>query len=325
MPLNLQKMQALRNTFDFNEIIGKSPALRKTLEIVSQVADTHSNILIQGESGTGKELVARALHLNSSRRNKPFIIVNSGAIPESLLESELFGYKPGAFTGAKHSKPGKFELADGGTLFLDEIGDMSPFLQCKILRAVQNYQIERLGGTHAISVDVRILAATNRDLRELIKKGMFRQDLYYRLNIMRINLPPLRERIEDIPLLAYYFLKRYNKREQKEIHNISLEALEILQTYHWPGNIRELENVIERSVILCHDKTIAVQHLPREIIGAGTVPLVDYQNFHAAVKEFKKLLIIRTLQQTKNKAEAARRLRLNRTYFFKLLHQLGIE
>ena len=325
MPINMQKMQVLRDAYEFNDIIGKSPALRKTLEIISQVADTHSNILIQGESGTGKELVARALHANSRRKNKSFIIVNSGAIPENLLESELFGYEPGAFTGAKHSKPGKFELAHGGTLFLDEIGDMSPFLQCKILRAVQSCQIERLGSTETISVDVRILAATNRDLRKLVKQGMFRQDLYYRLNIIKINVSPLRERIEDIPLLAYYFLKRYSKREHKQIRDISLAALQVLQTYDWPGNVRELENVIERAVILCHDKIIDVRHLPREIIGPVSNPSSGCQKYHAAVDEFKKLLIKRTLKQTKSKAEAARKLGLNRTYFFKLLHQFGIE
>ncbi len=317
---------ALRDEYCFKEIIGNSQAITRILKIISEVADTKSNVLIQGESGTGKELVARAIHVNSSRRKKPFVTVNSGAIPETLLESELFGYQAGAFTGAKGSKSGKFELADGGTLFLDEIGDMSPFLQCKILRAVQYRTIERLGGVQTIPVDVRILAATHKNLYASMKEGTFRQDLFYRLNIINIALPPLRERLEDIPVLANHFLTRYNKREGKTIGKFSLRALEILQTYAWPGNVRELENVVERAVILCHDTVVDVHHLPRELLGNQKTPVRGYKNYHRAVAEFKKLLITRTLQETDNcKAEAARLLGLNRTYFFKLLDQLGMK
>lgn len=320
-------MERLRASYEFSHIIGKSTGLRTVLETIAQVADTHANVLIQGESGTGKELVAQAIHFNSSRREQPFIVVNAGAIPENLLESELFGYEKGAFTGAMNSKPGKFELADGGTIFLDEIADMSPQLQGKILRTIQNREIERLGGTRVIPVDVRILAATNKDLLRLIKQGKFRKELYYRLNIVNIALPALRERKEDIPLLANHFLKKYADREHKNIQAISFQALEILETYNWPGNVRELENVIERAVILCHEKEIGVVHLPREIVGLEPLEMKEHHHdFTEAVNEFKKLLVLRTLQETgNNKAEAARRLSLNRTYFFRLLEQLEIR
>ncbi|MBD3340125.1 MAG: hypothetical protein GF353_13505 [Candidatus Lokiarchaeota archaeon] len=307
-------------------IIGKSPKLKKELRMVTEVSDTQSNVLIQGESGTGKELIARAIHSNSSREGKPFVVVNSGAIPENLLESELFGYEKGAFTGARELKPGKFELANEGTMFLDEIGDMAPFLQCKILRALQQQEIERLGSTETIHVNVRIVSATNKNLLKLIKQGMFRRDLFYRLNTIRINLPPLRERLEDIPILADYFLKYFSKREQKEIKKISTRVLGILQTYKWPGNVRELENVIERAVILCHDKTIDIEHLPPEIVSHENGELKSKCNFVQAVNEFKKLLIRRTLNDVDgNKAEAARQLGLNRSYFFKLLKDFKLQ
>lgn len=320
-----QLMDRLRESHKFSGIVGKSPELRTVLETIAQIADTQAYVLIQGESGTGKELIAKAIHFNSSRRDHPFIVVNAGAIPETLLESELFGYEKGAFTGATGAKPGKFELATGGTLFLDEIGDMSPSLQGKILRAIQNQEIERLGGTKVIPVNVRIVAATNKDLHALMKQGKFRQELYYRLNIVNICLPPLRERKEDIALLANYFLKHYAARERQDVQRISLQALQVLETYNWPGNVRELENVIERAVILCRGKEIGLAHLPREIVGVALPTTKRHHDFTEAVTEFKKLLVLRTLQETgNNKAEAARRLHLNRTYFFSLLKKLGI-
>jgi len=323
---NTRLMQRLRMTHEFSHIIGKSPGLRNVLETIAQVADTQANVLIQGESGTGKELIAHAIHCNGSRRDKPFVVVNASAIPETLLESELFGYEKGAFTGATTSKQGKFELANPGTIFLDEIGDMPLALQGKILRTIQNHEIEHLGGTRVIPIDVRILAATNKILPQMIEQGKFREELYYRLNIVSIFLPPLRERQEDIPLLAHYFLQKYREREKKNIDTISLQALEMMELYDWPGNVRELENVIERAVILCKERKIDVVHLPREIIGANIPELAHHQRFSDAVHEFKKLLILNTLQKThNNKAEAARRLGLNRTYFFKLLDQLGIK
>ncbi len=318
-------MEKLRSTYNFSDIIGNSRELKNVLETIAEVADTQANILIQGESGTGKELVAQAIHRNSSRRGKSFVTVNAGAIPDCLLESELFGYEKGAFTGAVTAKPGKFELANGGTLFLDEIGDMSILLQAKLLRAIQDREIEHLGGTQLIPVNVRLLSATNKNLHSLIREKKFRQDLYYRLNVVNIFIPPLRERKDDIPILANHFIKKYAAREQKLVQGLTLQALQILEAYNWPGNVRELENVFERAVILCHEKEIDVNHLPREIAGLNGFEIRKYHNFTEAVNEFKRLLILRTLQETGNKkAEAARRLGLNRTYFFKLLKRLRI-
>jgi transcriptional regulator with PAS, ATPase and Fis domain len=319
-------LEKLRSEYEFSLLVGSSRSLTEVLEVIAQVADTQATVLIQGESGTGKELVAKTIHLNSSRREKSFVVVNAGAIPENLLESELFGYEKGAFTGATVTKPGKFELANGGTIFLDEIGDMSPFLQAKILRTIQTRENEHLGGTRVMPLDVRILAATNKSLLPLITQGKFREELYYRLNIVNIHIPALRERTQDIPVLAEFFLTKYAEREHKKIKTICLPALEVLETYGWPGNVRELENVIEHAVILCHETRICVPHLPKEIVGPIMPDIKEVENFYEAVHEFKRLLIVRTLQDTNNnKAEAARRLGLNRTYLFKLLEQLGIR
>lgn len=247
---------------DFSEIIGDSPEMQKTFRFVAQVAPSDSTVLILGETGTGKELIARAIHNNSPRKGKPMIKVNCAALPASLIESELFGHERGSFTGAFERRIGKFEMANNGTLFLDEIGDMPPELQVKLLRALQEKEIERLGGKGTIHVNVRIIAATNRDLEKEMEEGRFRCDLFYRLNIFPIELPPLRDRREDIPLLAAHFVRLLSKKSGKEIMTLSDLALQELMRYRWPGNIRELEHLIERSVLLCTGNTLKQIHLP---------------------------------------------------------------
>jgi nitrogen regulation protein NR(I) len=246
-------------------LIGSSPAMHQLYEVIARVADTPSTVLLTGESGTGKELVAKALHRLSSRCDAPFIKINCAAIPETLIESELFGHEKGAFTGATSSKPGRFELAHGGTLLLDEVGEIPPPMQVKLLRALQESEFERVGGVKTIRVDVRLIAATNRDLEEQIAEGEFREDLYYRLNVVPIRMSPLRERGEDVPELARYFLGRFNTKLKRDIRGFDQEAMEALGSYEWPGNIRELENVIERMVLFCDGDRIGLDEVPAEI------------------------------------------------------------
>ncbi len=253
--------------YDVEGIVAADSAMLELLDSVHRVAPTNATVLIYGESGTGKELVARALHALSQRADEPFVSVSAGALPETLLESELFGYEKGAFTGAMAAKPGRFELANGGTLFLDEIGDISLATQVKLLRVLQEREFERLGGTRTIEVDVRVIAATNQDLQQLISDGMFREDLYYRLNVVPLQIPPLRQRMSDIPLLVAHFLEKLNAGERK----ISSEAMEALATYRWPGNIRELENTIERILILAPGDVVTLADLPAEVrLGASS-------------------------------------------------------
>lgn len=251
----------MHDRFTFGSMIGRSAAMQQVMALLEQIADTDASVLITGETGTGKEMVARALHQHSRRAHKPFIGVNCAALTESLLESELFGHEKGAFTGALAQKPGRFERADGGTLFLDEIGSMSPALQAKLLRVLQERHFERVGGTETISVDIRLIAATNTELKQAIKDGLFREDLYYRLNVIPVHLPPLRERAGDIPLLAQHFVEKHTERLRKPAPELSPAAAELLMARNWPGNVRELENVIERAVILCREGTIHAQHL----------------------------------------------------------------
>src|SRR6185369_14559234 len=254
-------------------LVGDSPEIRKVYGIIEKVADTPSTVLISGESGTGKELIARALHENSTRHAGPFIKINCAAIPKTLMESELFGYEKGAFTGAVGAKPGRFELAHGGTLFLDEIGEIPVEMQVKLLRVLQESEFERVGGIKTIKVDVRLVTATNRDLLQEIAAGAFREDLFYRLNVVPIHIPPLRERREDIPLLADHFIAKFNDRLKKQIASIAPEAVERLVSYHWPGNIRELENLMERTMLFCEAPAIRVSDLPPEINGiTGVAP-----------------------------------------------------
>jgi DNA-binding NtrC family response regulator len=244
-----------------HNIIGKSAPMQRIYDLIDQIADDNVSVMITGETGTGKELVAKALHYNSRRKNGPFIAVNCAALPETLLESELFGHEKGAFTGAVKQKIGRFEMADGGTLFLDEVGDIPLQTQVKLLRVLQERAIERVGGTNSIKTDIRLLSATNIVLEQALQQGRFRQDLFFRLNVMPINMPPLRERIEDIPLLIDFFIQKFMDKKNGMVKQISKTAMQILMNYDWPGNIRELENIIERAVLLCHGETIEVDHL----------------------------------------------------------------
>jgi len=255
----------LGEKYDFSNIIGRSGPMKKIYEQIRQVADARTVVLIEGESGTGKELVANAIHMNSGRRDRPFIKVNCAALPETLLEGELFGHERGAFTGALEQRKGRFELADDGTLFLDEIGDLSPGTQAKLLRVLQNYEFERVGGTQTLHVDVRVIAATNANLAERVEDGRFRQDLYYRLHVVPIELPSLRERREDIPLLATHFLTLYAERNHKDIRGITAEAMNTLTTYPWPGNVRELQNCIENMVVMSDESMLGPGLLPTEM------------------------------------------------------------
>ncbi|MBA1336975.1 MAG: Two-component system response regulator protein [Firmicutes bacterium] len=250
-------------------IIGDSPVMKRVLDIVYRVAPTNATVLITGESGTGKEMIANAIHYNSERKDKPYIKVNCGAIPESLMESELFGHERGAFTGAVSRKPGRFERANGGTIFLDEVGELSAATQVKLLRVLQEKQIERVGGTDVIDIDIRVIAATNRDLKSMLEEGAFREDLYYRLNVMPIELPPLRERKEDIPKLIMHFLDRFCSEMGRGALSLSEEAMDALVKYDWKGNIRELENIVERLVLLSQGKEISRDDLPNEILYSG--------------------------------------------------------
>src|SRR3954454_8610344 len=259
---NIQLKRALKQRYNFENIVGKSEVMLKIFDLVAQVAPSRSTVLLQGESGTGKELIAKAIHLNSPRRDRPFVPVNTGSMPPDLLESTLFGHVKGAFTSAISSKRGLFEIADRGTLFLDEIGTMSIDTQAKILRVLQDRKFMHLGGVHEVQVDVRIVAATNVDLRQMVREGKFREDLFYRLNVISIDLPPLRQRKEDIPLLADFFLRRYSEENQQPTRRITPEALRPVLNYSWPGNVRELENVMERAVVLSSSSEIGADLLP---------------------------------------------------------------
>ncbi|WZL74047.1 sigma-54 dependent transcriptional regulator [Clostridiaceae bacterium 35-E11] len=296
-------------------IIGDSPKMKEVLEIVDRVAKSTATILITGESGTGKELIANAIHYNSDREKKPYITVNCGAIPESLLESELFGHEKGAFTGAVSKKPGRFERADEGTIFLDEVGELSPATQVKLLRVLQEKEIERVGGTEVIKVDVRVIAATNRDLKKMTEEGTFREDLYYRLNVIPIELPPLRERKEDILALIDYFIHKYCSEMGREKICLSEDALERLVQYSWKGNIRELENVVERLIILSKGNVIYKEDLPREILSQNenTLGFITLPEEGIHLEEVEKNLIEQALKKTQdNQTKAAQLLGITR-------------
>ena len=318
---NLLLKQQLRKKYRFENFVGDNKAIQKVFELIEKVADTDSTVLIAGESGTGKELIAKAIHYNSHRRDNPMVVINCGAIPEELLESELFGHEKGAFTGAHKMRVGRFEMANGGTIFLDEIGDMSPNLQVKLLRVLQGHQFERVGSTKTLEVDVRIIAATNKNLINAVNKGTFRQDLYYRLNVIPIKVPPLRHRKSDIPLLVNFFVNRFNRRKRKDIIRFSTEALDVLLEYDWPGNVRELENMIERVIILADGDKIEIDDVPESIrekakkfesIEVGT-PCGDIV-FEEAVEEYEKRLILQALDETNwVKTKAAKLLNINRT------------
>ncbi len=290
------------------QMIGASPSWRRMLTLVEQTADSSATILIQGESGTGKELVARSIHERSARRNGPFIAVNCAALPETLLESELFGYEKGAFTGAAGRKEGRFELAHGGTLFLDEVGDLSLVTQPKILRVLQEGEFERLGGTRTLQVDVRIVAATNQDVAEMVKEKRFREDLYYRLNVITIRVPPLRERPEDIRVLAQHYLRVYGAKNGRKLEGFTGEAIDRLEAYAWPGNVRELENLIERSVLLARKDRIDAEDLPEEVMGVKRPPRdAILELIGTPLADIEQRLLDETLRITGgNKTQAAK-------------------
>jgi len=285
-------LEDLREKFKFDEIIGNSPQMVEILKTVADVADTDATVLIEGESGTGKEILARAIHFNSSRSKKPFVTINCAAIPETLLESELFGYEKGAFTGATQRKPGKFEIANGGTIFLDEIGEMSSLLQVKILRFLQSYEFELLGSNKVKRSDIRIIAATNKDLLLMVKFGRFREDLYYRVNVINLKLPPLRERRLDIAPLAESFARKFSEKLEKTIKGIDTEALNLLARYDFPGNVRELENIIERAVILAKSTLITKDDFPKNILnGSGDESKVEVPKNYQELKILRKKVI----------------------------------
>jgi len=317
----------------FPQIIGQSQAIKDVLRMIDKVTHTHSTIMITGESGTGKELVAKAIHQNSPRRDQPLIPVNCGAIPEELLESELFGHEKGAFTSAIRSRAGRFEMAHNGTIFLDEIGDMSPSLQVKLLRVLQERQFERVGGAKTIEVDIRVIAATNKDLHQLMQAGLFREDLFYRLNVIPIRVPPLRERRSDIPLLVEHFLHRFNKVRVKELLGVDREVMDLLMTYDWPGNIRELENAIERMIILTEDEILTIKDLPPRL--RKTTAPVSLQNieipdegidFNKVVSNFEAHILIQALEKSNwVKNRAAQLLNMNRTTLVEKLKKKNIK
>ncbi|MBP1678375.1 MAG: sigma-54-dependent Fis family transcriptional regulator, partial [Bacteroidetes bacterium] len=289
-------------------IVGTSPVILKTLELVRQIAPSTATVLIQGESGTGKELIADAIHHGSPRREQAFIKVNCAALPEPLLESELFGHERGAFTGAVARKEGRFELADGGTLFMDEIGDISVAMQAKLLRVLQSGEFERVGGTRTLKVDVRVVAATNTDLAALVREKRFREDLYYRLNVITIQLPPLRDRQEDIPLLAHHFLRRYTVKNAKPLGGFTEEAMDLLQTYAWPGNVRELENAIERAVVLTRSDLITPVDLPETLVRSDQAARHLVISIGTPLEEVEDRLIDETLRYTKGDKTLAAKL-----------------
>jgi Nif-specific regulatory protein len=310
-------------------MVGESAAMRKVYQLIARVAPTDSTVLIRGESGTGKELAAQALHQNSERRERPFVAINCAALTETLLESELFGHERGAFTGALAQKKGKLEVADGGTLFLDEVGEMAPVLQAKLLRVLQERTFERVGGTRTIRVDVRVVAATNRDLEEAVRSGAFRQDLYYRLNVVSFEMPALRDRREDVPLLASYFAAKYGAKFKRKVTGVSSAARECLTGYDWPGNVRELENAIERAVVLGSTASILPEDLPETVLEAEPTAgsnATSATKYHEAVREAKRQLITRALEQSNGSiTEAARALGVHPNYLHRLIRNLNLR
>ena len=316
----------LRERYDFSHILGTSGAMRQVCEQVVQVARTNTTVLIRGESGTGKELIAQAIHYNSLRARQAFVKVSCGALPETLIESELFGYEKGAFTGAEQRKKGRFELADGGTLLLDEIGDINLATQVKLLRVLQEREFERLGGTEPLKVDVRMIAATNKDLETAVSGGSFRQDLLYRLNVFTIFVPPLRERKSDVLLLADHFVEKLSTDHGKQVKRISTPAIDALVSYHWPGNVRELQNVIERAVLVCDGQVIHLHHLPPTLQTAEGSGTANSQSLGDAVAGFERDLIEDALKMARgNRARAARLLQATRRIVNYKISQYGID
>lgn len=307
-------------------LVGEGVRMKEIFQFLARVAPSDSTVLIEGESGTGKELAARALHRNGGRHDKPFVAINCAAIPESLLESDLFGHERGSFTGASAQKKGRLEVADGGVVFLDEIGELAPALQVKLLRVLQEREFERVGGTHPIKIDVRLIAATNRNLEEAARHGQFRQDLYYRLAVVRLTMPPLRERKEDIPMLSRHFVQKYAQRCKVKARPISREAMTALVNYEWPGNVRELENAIERALVLGAPDMVMVEDLPESLLEQPPVAEMTEGKYHASVKELKKQLILDAVEQTRgNYVDAAGILGVHPNYLHRLIRNLALK
>jgi two-component system response regulator AtoC len=330
-----REKQFLREEVDkgWGEFVGRSTVMQQQYELIRQVAGSNTTVLITGESGTGKELAARAIHRASPRREALFVPINCAAIPAELLESELFGHAKGAFTGAEKERIGKFEMADGGTIFLDEVTEMRPSLQAKLLRVLQESVVERLGSNRSLSIDIRVVAATNQDVRRAVQQGILREDLFYRLNVVTVIMPPLRERLEDIPLLADYFIEKHGLKLGRGHPRLTAEALARLQRYTWPGNVRELENVIERALVLSHGDQLEVQHLPRELVSpaeiaepAVSVPFAPSLSLIPAVERLEKGFIAQALQQAAgNKAKAARLLEISERAVWYKIKKYGLS
>ncbi|MGB6942263.1 MAG: sigma-54 dependent transcriptional regulator, partial [Bryobacteraceae bacterium] len=309
-----------------HNMVGDSPRMRDVYQFIARVAPRDITVLIFGESGTGKELVARAIHRTSSRANKPCVAINCAALAENLLESELFGHEKGAFTGAIAQKKGKLEIAEGGTVFLDEIGELAPLLQAKLLRVLQEREFERVGGTRTIKLDVRLITATNRDLEDEVKKGRFREDLFYRLNVVSLRMPALRERREDIPLLASYFAAKFSQRANRPVLGVSPHARTCLTNYDWPGNVRELENAIERAVVLGSSELILPEDLPEAVLEKAESAEASMTAFHDSLREAKKQLILNAFEQAQGSyTEAARLLGLHPNYLHRLIRNLNMK
>jgi PAS domain S-box-containing protein len=312
----------LHQSYSFEDIISKNEAMRRIFGILPNVAESDTTILIEGESGTGKELIARAIHNLSHRKDQPLITVNCGALPDNLLESELFGYKAGAFTDARRDKPGRFALADGGTIFLDEIANISTALQVKLLRVLETHTFEPLGATETVTANVRVITAANVSLQDRVKEGFFREDLYYRINVLRIELPPLRDRREDIPLLTEHFIHRFNKTKNKQITHVSPEVSAILMTHDYPGNIRELENIIEHAFVLCRGSVITADCLPQNLVQRDRFDRIR----SLSVEEFERSLILQTLRKHGGKrALAAAELGMSKTTLWRKMKRLKIS
>jgi PAS domain S-box-containing protein len=319
--------QELEGRFRIGDLVSRSLLMQRIFEVLPAIATSPSTVLILGETGTGKEVIARTIHSLSSRRGGPFLGVNCGALPDTLLESELFGYKAGAFTGANKDKPGRFALAQGGTLFLDEIGEVSPAVQVRLLRVLQERSYEPLGATCSQTTDARIIVATNRDLAERTRAGAFREDLYYRVNVVRVELPPLRRRKEDIPLLVDEFIARFNRLQRRSVRGIAVEALSLLMAHDWPGNVRELENVIERAFILCGNGLIGIEHLPDELTARGRgFPSGGFSDIRIA-REFLDAQEIRTALERHggSREAAARALGIHKSTLFRKVKRLGLD
>jgi len=326
---NEQLKARLGNEFKPLKIIGASSAMKHLMDMLAMIAPSEATVLIAGESGTGKELIARSIHLNSPRKNKPLVVVNCAAIAESLLESELFGHEKGAFTGAERAREGRFQQAEGGTVFLDEIGETSPAMQAKLLRVIQEREIQKVGGETPIHVDVRIVAATNRDLAKEVEAGRFREDLFYRLNVVTLEVPPLRQRLEDIPLLAQHFLRLFADKNRKKVKNFTPQAMDMLIRYTWPGNVRELENLVERAVILMSGEYITEKHLPMSVrqqvaeTGTSASEFLELDpGRQGSLEEIERQAILTTLEDSGgNKSETARRLGITRKTLHNKLKQ----